>query len=114
MYPSTQQKKLSFDKKYVWLIVFVFIGQGIADAIFNNAQKTVVNEADKGLFFMCLLFIAALSGVLMLIVKSIKQKPQLKAKNIFAGVIFGIPNFVTIILFFNNDERIEVFTESTM
>tara|TARA_B100000809_G_scaffold145240_1_gene142844 strand:+ start:4814 stop:5680 length:867 start_codon:yes stop_codon:yes gene_type:complete len=97
---STQQKKLVFDKKYIWLIVLVFIGQGIADVIFNNAQKTVVDEADKGLFFMCLLFMAGLSGIIILLGQSIKEKPQLKFKNIFAGVIFGIPNYITIILFF--------------
>ena len=98
---STQSKKLSFDKKYIWLIVFVFIGQGIADSIFNNAQKTVVDEIDKGLFFMCLLFIAGLSGITILLAKSIKQKPQIKVKSLFAGFIFGIPNFVTLILFFD-------------
>jgi drug/metabolite transporter (DMT)-like permease len=98
---STQKKKLSFDKKYIWLIVLVFIGQGIADSIFNNAQKTVVNEADKGLFFMSLLFIAGLSGIGILITKSIKIKPQIKAKSLIAGFIFGIPNFVTIIFFFD-------------
>jgi len=97
---STQQKKLSFDKKYIWLIILVFVGQGIADSIFNNAQKTVVNEADKGLFFMCLLFMAGLSGIVILLGKSIKEKPQLKFKNLFAGLIFGLPNYITITLFF--------------
>lgn len=98
---STQQKKLSFDKKYIWLILLLFVGQGIADALFNHAQKTVVDDLDKGLFFMCLLFIAGFSGILIIIGKSIKQKPQLKMKNFFAGLIFGIPNFITIILFFD-------------
>lgn len=97
---STQQKKLSFDKKYIWLIILVFVGQGIADSIFNNAQKTVVNEAEKGLFFMCLLFMAGLSGIVILLGKSIKEKPQLKLKNFFAGLIFGLPNYITITLFF--------------
>ena len=98
---STHKKKLSFDKKYIWLIILVFVGQGIADSVFNNAQKTVVDEADKGLFFMSLLFMAGLSGIVILLGKSIKEKPQLKLKNLFAGLIFGVPNFVTIILFFD-------------
>ncbi|MGB0888074.1 MAG: EamA family transporter, partial [Vicingaceae bacterium] len=98
---STQQKKLAFDKIYIWLIVLVFVGQGIADSIFNNAQKTVVNEADKGLFFMCLLFIAGFSGILILVGKSIKEKQNIQFKNIFAGFTFAIPNYISIILFFN-------------
>ena len=98
---STKQKKLSFDKRYLWLIILVFVGQGIADTIFNNAQKTVVNDVDAGLFFMCHLFIAGISGILILIGKSIKKKPKVQMKNIIAGAIFGIPNFASLIFFFN-------------
>jgi len=98
---STKGKKLSFDKKYLWLIILVFVGQGFADTIFNNAQKTVVNEAEAGLFFMCLLLIAGISGVLILLGKSIKQKPKLEFKNLIAGAIFGIPNYASLIFFFN-------------
>jgi len=98
---STKKKKLSFDKRYLWLIILVFVGQGIADTIFNNAQKTVVNDEDAGLFFMCLLLIAGISGVFILLGKSIKQKPKLELKNLAAGIIFGIPNFASLIFFFN-------------
>lgn len=98
---STQKKKLSFDKSYLWLIILVFVGQGIADTIFNNAQRTVVNDADAGLFFMCLLLIAGISGIFILLGKSIKQKPKLEFKNLIAGAVFGIPNFASLIFFFN-------------
>jgi drug/metabolite transporter (DMT)-like permease len=98
---STKGKKLSFDKKYLWLIILVFIGQGIADTIFNHAQKTVVNEEDAGLFFMCLLLIAGITGILILLGKSIKQKPKLEFKNLIAGALFGVPNFASLIFFFN-------------
>ena len=98
---STKKRKLSFDKKYLGLIIFVFIGQGLADTIFNNAQKTVVNDNEKGLFFMCLMFIAGISGVLILIGKSIKQKPKFEIKNGIGGIILGLPNFASLIFFFN-------------
>jgi drug/metabolite transporter (DMT)-like permease len=98
---STKKKKLSFDKQYLWLIILVFIGQGIADTIFNNAQKTVVNDADAGLFFMSLLLIAGISGILILLGKSIKQKPKLELKNLVGGIVFGVPNFASLIFFFN-------------
>lgn len=98
---ATKNKKLSFDKKYLWLIVIVFVGQGIADTFFNHAQQTVVNEADKGLFFMSLLLIAGISGIVILLGKSIKQKPQFKLKNLIGGIALGIPNFASLIFFFN-------------
>lgn len=98
---STQKKKLSFDKSYLWLIILVFVGQGIADTIFNHAQQTVVNDSDKGLFFMVLLFAAGISGILILLGKSFKEKPQFKLKNLVGGVSLGIPNYIALIFFFN-------------
>ena len=98
---STKKKKLSFDKRYLWLIILVFVGQGIADTIFNNAQKTVVNDADKGLFFMVLLFGAGISGLFILIGKSFTEKPKFEIKNLVAGISLGIPNFASLIFFFN-------------
>lgn len=98
---STKKKKLSFDKKYLVLIVLVFIGQGLADTIFNNAQKTVVNDNEKGLFFMCLMFIAGINGILILLGKSIQQKPKFEFKNIVGGIVLGLPNFASLIFFFN-------------
>jgi drug/metabolite transporter (DMT)-like permease len=98
---STKKKKLSFDKRYLWLITLVFIGQGIADAIFNNAQQTVVNDNDKGLFFMCLLLFAGISGIIILFGKAIKQKPKFEYKNLIAGLALGLPNFASLMFFFN-------------
>lgn len=98
---STKKKKLSFDKSYLWLIILVFVGQGIADTIFNNAQQTVVGNNDKGLFFTCLLIISGVIGILMLLIKSINKKPQLQLKNLIGGVVLGLPNFASLIFFFN-------------
>ena len=103
-FSATKRKKLSFDIRYLWLIIFVFAGQGIADTIFNHAQKTVVNDAEKGLFLMTLLFIASLSGVIMLLGKSIKKPKPLKVKNLVGGIVLGIPNYITLIFFFNSLE----------
>jgi len=98
---STKNKKLSFDKKYIWLIILVFVGQGIGDTIFNHAQQTLVGDADKSLFFTVLFMMAGTSGILILIGKSVKKKQKIEFKNIIGGVIFGIPNFASLIFFFN-------------
>ncbi|OFY90151.1 MAG: hypothetical protein A3K10_15275 [Bacteroidetes bacterium RIFCSPLOWO2_12_FULL_31_6] len=98
---STKKRKLSFDKKYLGLIILVFIGQGLADTIFNNAQKTVVNDNEKGLFFMCLMLIAGISGIIILIGKSVRQKPKFAFKNSIGGIVLGLPNFASLIFFFN-------------
>ena len=108
---STKKKKLVFKQQYLGLIILLFIGQGIADTILNNAQKTVVNNDDKGLFFMSLLFIAAISGVFILIGKSTRQPPKFELKNLIGGIALGIPNFIAIICFFNALEN-SIFSAS--
>ena len=95
---STTAGKLNFNKKYLWLIVLVFIGQGISDAIFNDfAQK--FPEEGSYLFFMVLFFFASITGILILLGQSITSKKPLQLKNLFWGVIFGVPNFFSLVFF---------------
>ena len=95
---STKGGKLSFDKKYLWLIILIFVGQGISDSIFNDFAQKFPNEGGY-LFFMILFFMASISGILILIGKSIKTKNKLQLKSIFWGVIFGVPNFFSLLFF---------------
>jgi len=98
---STKAGKLSFDKKYLWLIILVFVGQGISDAIFNDFAQSFkeVLKKESYLFFMILFIIASISGILILSGKSFKGRKPLKLKSIFWGVIFGIPNFFSLLFF---------------
>ena len=95
---STTGGKLNFNKKYLWLIVLVFIGQGISDAIFNDFAQKFPKEGSY-LFFMILFFFASITGILILLGQSITSKKPLQLKNLFWGVIFGIPNFFSLVFF---------------
>ena len=101
---STKAGKLSFNKKYLWLIILVFVGQGMSDAIFNDFVKRFPEEGEY-LFFMVLFFIASLSGIIILTGKSFKGRKPLKLKSIFWGVVFGIPNFFSLVFFLKALER---------
>jgi len=118
---STNNGQLSFNKKYLWLILFIFIGQGISDSVFNNANiflkefeelgEDLYNN-EKMIFFTTLFTIAGVSGLLILAGKSVKSSPKLKFKNIIWGIIFGIPNFFSLFYFlealsyYHNNESI--------
>jgi len=95
---ATKGGKLSFDKKYLWLIILVFAGQGISDAIFNDFAQRFPNEGGY-LFFMTLFFFASISGILILSGKSIKSKKSVQLKSLFWGISFGIPNFFSLVFF---------------
>ena len=61
---------MSFDKRYAWLVFFIFLGQGISDTIFNDFAQNFDYEK-KYLFFMVLFFIASISGFIINNVKKL-------------------------------------------
>jgi hypothetical protein len=95
---STNNGQLSFNKKYLWLILLIFIGQGISDSIFNNS-KDYLKQGEDMQFFITLFTMAGLSGLLILAGKSVSSFPKLEIKNLIWGIIFGIPNFFSLFYF---------------
>ncbi len=95
---STNKGKLSFNKKYIWLILFVFVGQGILDTVFNDS-KDLLSQGDDMQFFISLFLIAGMCGLLILITRSISTPSKFQMKNIFWGILFGVPNFFSLFFF---------------
>ena len=98
---STKAGKPNFKKKYLWLIMLVFIGQGISDAVFNDFSQNFsdVIKEESFLFFMTLFVTASISGTIIYLGKSIKTKNRLQLKNFLWGITFGIPNFFSLFFF---------------
>lgn len=97
---STKNGKLSFDKKYIWIILAIFIGQGIADVLFGNCSKLPGAEKQTELIFVVLFIIAALVGFIMLTGKSLGGGSKFEARNILWGIAVGVPNFGTLFFMF--------------
>ena len=98
-FSSTSGGKLSFNKKYLLLIIMVFIGQGLADSTLKWAQVNAVGPAENQLFFAVIFFSAALFGSLYLLVEHFVNSHRVSLKNIFWGVVLGVPNFFTLHFF---------------
>ncbi|MFT7156672.1 MAG: drug/metabolite transporter (DMT)-like permease [Parvicella sp.] len=92
--------KLNFNKKYIGLVLIVFIGQGIADIVFTDCSRLPGAKEQTELIFVVLFFIAAIVGVLMIAIRSTNQKVQFSLKNIFWGIALGIPNYGTLYFMF--------------
>lgn len=97
---STSGSKLGFDKKYLWLIIIIFVGQGIADCIFNFAQKYYVAGDEAKIFIASMFSAACVTGCLMLLPRLQNGKSKLQVKNLYWGLFLGIPNFLTVYYFF--------------
>lgn len=102
---SVSKGKLNFDPKYLWLILIIFFGQGVADILFNYAQQTYVEPHHAELFISTLFLSAFFSGTLILTTKLVRKKESLfpahkLLKNIAWGIGLGIPNYLTVFYFF--------------
>jgi drug/metabolite transporter (DMT)-like permease len=90
---STKGGKISFNRQYLWIILVIFIGQGIADSFFTDARKIYVSDGEVNLFFVVLFLFAALTGIVILLGKAVSSPQKIAAKNVLWGVALGIPNF---------------------
>ena len=93
---STNKRSFNFDKQYIWLLLIIFLGQGIVDIILNDS-KFYIQKDENILFFLFLFLSATVTGILILISK--KQIKFIKIKNLIWGALFGIPNFFSIYYF---------------
>lgn len=94
--------KLNFDIKYLWLILVIFFGQGLADVLFNCAKEWYVDASLNGLFFIVIFLSAGIVGLLKLIPKLINGSSTFAFKNILWGIALGVPNFLTLWFFFRS------------
>ena len=96
-FSCSKNGKLSFDKKYLPVIILVFIGQGIADSTLKWAQEFAINASNNNVFFATTFFTAAFSGTLFMMIQL--RKITVTLRSLIWGVILGIPNYFTLYFF---------------
>ena len=96
-FSCSKNGKLSFDKKYLPVIILVFIGQGIADSTLKWAQEFAINASNNNVFFATTFFTAAFSGTLFMMIQ--QRKITVNLRSLIWGVILGIPNYFTLYFF---------------
>ena len=96
-FSCSKNGKLSFDKKYLPIIILVFIGQGIADSTLKWAQEFAINASNNNVFFATTFFTAAFSGTLFMMIQL--RKITVTLRSLLWGVILGIPNYFTLYFF---------------
>ena len=96
---STKSGKLLFDKKFMPIILLIFLGQGIADGTLSWTQKFTLSTENTSLFFASTFFSAGTFGCLFLVYDLMVKKIQFQAKNILWGIALGVPNYLTLHFF---------------
>jgi drug/metabolite transporter (DMT)-like permease len=81
-----------------WMLPVLFLGSGALDFLLNYVQNYHLDVLTPSLFSAIGFGIAGLMGSVFLLVSILQKKSQLKWRNVFAGIILGIPNFFSIYL----------------
>ena len=84
-------------KKWEYFLPFIlFIGSGLLDALINHVQKSYVTEENKNAYLISGFLSAAAIGSVILLIQYITGRQKFALKNLFAGIIIGIPNYFSI------------------
>jgi drug/metabolite transporter (DMT)-like permease len=82
----------------IWMLLLLFIGSGILDFILNYVQNYALDGMNPGLFSAIGFGIAGLIGSVVLGVQLWRKKTTFHLRNIFAGIVLGVPNYFSIYL----------------
>jgi len=84
----------SFPKKYLFLPLLLFLGNGTNDTLMKYAIFHFVSENNNLILFLSVIFLAALvMGLAISIARYLKTRYRIRLKNILAGIILGLLNF---------------------
>ena len=80
-----------------YMLIVLFIGSGLLDLNLNYAQNHVFNHISSSIFTSYGFAAAGTIGVVVHIIQRFRGKSQpIKAKNLIAGFVLGIPNYYSI------------------
>ena len=87
----------SSKRNAAYMLIVLFIGSGLLDLNLNYAQNHVFNHISSSIFTAYGFAAAGAIGVVVHIIQRFRGKSQpIKAKNLIAGFLLGIPNYYSI------------------
>ncbi len=88
----------TFDKRYLFLPIILFLGSGVIDTLLKYIETNYVSSVHLSIYSSTIFLTAAILGTLFLGIKSSIKKEKIQLKNIIAGIILGIPNYYSIVM----------------
>jgi len=84
----------SFPRKYLFLPLLLFLGNGTNDTLMKYAEFHYVSDSNNLILFLSVIFLTALvMGIIISLIRYGKEKYRIQPKNILAGIILGLLNF---------------------
>ncbi|SRX55604.1 EamA/RhaT family transporter [Aequorivita sp. CIP111184] len=76
--------------------ILVFLGSGIIDTAIKYLEGEFIAENDIPIFSATIYGMAAIIGIVILILQISKGKFQFQIKNVIGGIALGIPNYFSV------------------
>jgi drug/metabolite transporter (DMT)-like permease len=92
---GNENKNENGNWKYI-LPIALFLGSGFLDALINHVQQNYVTEENSNAYLISGFLSAAIIGTLYLEYQYLTGKQVFLFKNLFAGILIGIPNYFSI------------------
>ena len=95
---SLPSKSTSNGKQAIWMLFVLFFGSGLLDFLLNVFQKSKLSGWHPGLFSALGFLMAGIMGIGIIGIQLLRKKMKIELKNIFAGIVLGVPNYFSIYL----------------
>ncbi len=95
-FTSLKKNTATVPKSSLLLPLSVFLGSGIIDTSIKYIQEYHIKEDDYPIFSASIFAAAAVTGLLLILVKSLKKPLKFSWRNIVGGIALGIPNYFSI------------------
>ena len=91
------ENKRQFPKTKTYLVILLlFFGGGILESLLSYCQKFLIQPFDTSIFFGYLFLFAFLFGLIILIWNINKGKETPSIKDVFWGLVLGVPNYFSM------------------
>lgn len=98
---SLKKKNTSFDKRYLYLPLILFIGMGSLDTLVKLVQEDFISKDMSALFTGSSFFFAFVSGIIVCLIKKVPLGQFLQKRVLAAGIFLGICNFGSMFFLIN-------------
>ncbi|HYJ37643.1 MAG TPA: DMT family transporter [Chitinophagaceae bacterium] len=94
--PSGNQQLHTKDRWVYLLPILLFFGSGLLDTMIKYVEHNFLNATNVNEYLTTAFTTAAVIGILMLTVQLLTGKQRFSWKAVMAGVLIGIPNYISI------------------
>ncbi len=98
-WPAESKRQRTIAHKSNWLFavpLVLFVGSGLLDTMIKYVEQGFLNEANKNDYLITAFGVAAVIGLMLLVLQLITGKERFDPRSIVAGILIGIPNYFSI------------------